>query len=86
LIHQNTSRDRASALSKDFGSTGFGSTGFGSTGFQPVKEGRDRSPSLSESECIVKEFHFSGTRKWIKLLASKHALNMVRLNLLLFER
>jgi nicotinamide-nucleotide amidase len=32
--------------------------------------------------CTVKEFRFSGTRQWIKLLAAKHALNMARLNLL----
>ncbi|HHT9118962.1 MAG TPA: competence/damage-inducible protein A [Candidatus Hypogeohydataceae bacterium YC41] len=48
---------------------------------------RDRSSDLSEeNQCTVKEFRFSGTRKWIKLLAAKHALNMVRLNLLELER
>ena len=36
----------------------------------------------TKKDCTVKEFRFSGTRKWIKLLAAKHALNVVRLSLL----
>ena len=29
-----------------------------------------------------KEFHLKGTRKWIKLLAARHALNTLRLRLM----
>jgi len=36
----------------------------------------------TQKDRTVKEFRFSGTRKWIKLLAAKHALNVVRLKLL----
>lgn len=37
---------------------------------------------LATSEGVEhQEFHFRGTRKWIKLLAAKYALNMVRLRL-----
>lgn len=36
----------------------------------------------TQKDCTVKEFRFSGTRKWIKLLAAKHALNVMRLSLL----
>ncbi|HHT9155035.1 MAG TPA: competence/damage-inducible protein A [Candidatus Tripitaka sp. YC43] len=40
----------------------------------------------TQKDCTVKEFRFSGTRKWIKLLAAKHALNVVRVYLLEREK
>jgi len=40
----------------------------------------------AQKDCTVKEFRFSGTRKWIKLLAAKHALNVVRVYLLEWEK
>jgi nicotinamide-nucleotide amidase len=52
---------------------------------------RDRAEALSgdvacdlvsHDKCVVKEFRLTGTRKWIKLLAAKHALNVVRLSLM----
>ncbi len=53
-------------------------------GLSPQKDSSAMGESghTTDTNYIVNEFYFTGTRKWIKLLAAKNALNMVRLHLL----
>lgn len=85
VVNAETARMMAQAIREKAGADiGLSVTGVaGPTTQQPNEPvGLVYAALATERGVEHRDFHFRGDRKWIKLLAAKHALNMVRLRLL----
>ncbi|MFQ5956724.1 MAG: competence/damage-inducible protein A [Candidatus Brocadiales bacterium] len=85
VVNAETARMMAQAMRERTGADmGLSVTGVAGPTSQHPKEpvGLVYAALATSKGVEYKDFHFRGTRKWIKLLAAKYALDMVRLRLL----